>query len=360
MTTLRHDRVIPLKDLSYYAGSEWLDMTLYLPWDKDTRRRVWLMIPQSSPTLSLDDTTLEPQNVPERQPRWIDYGIVRLPLLTEPNWALGEFYQLRLRGLTVAECAASYLLISANLDLSLAGHSLEQAERKLWGLARSEAGTTTLQPARVTVGAGATFTARYTAGPKGLPSGALVRFVVAGAFSRPQTKDPDAPGFVSITRADSKVSIAAIITSVESHEKIDIICRLASKLAPAEGFVLRYYTDRTYIFPAEFHEVERWYWYSRLPPLAAAVALSDQSPFVSLDEHNSHTFQVEPSFGERLHLFLPGRRFASEKLSLKGTFTDRYRNAPPADGISFAKTEAIPATRDRQTLSADYGRAPFR
>ena len=333
MTTLRHDRIIPLGDLNDYPGSEYLDLTLYLPWSKDIRRRIWLLVPQSSPTISVDDTTVEPQCISEQQPRWIDYGTADLPIIAEPNWALGEFYQLRVRGMRVSECAASALAITAQLDLSLEGCSIEEAERRLWGLARCDAGSTTLQPSRVTVGSNATFTVRYAAGPRGLPAGALVRFNVPGAFSKPQAEDPAAPGFVSIVEAGGGVSIVTIERSVESHEKTDVICRLESALAPSEGFSLRYSTARTYIFPTEFHETERRYWYSRLPPLAAAVALSETSQFVSLEEANGHVFEVVPGPSERLHLFLPGRRFASEDLRLRGTFTDHYRNVPPTGPI---------------------------
>jgi hypothetical protein len=291
------------------------------------------MIPESTPTISIDDFELSPQRVSNEQPRWIDYGTAHLPLLASPNWAQGAFYQLRFRGMKVSECAASFLAITTKLDLSLEGCSLEEAERGLWGLARCDAGSTTLQPSRVKVGTGATFVSRYTAGSKGLPPGGLVRFSVSSAFSRPQTKDPDAPGFVSIVEAGGRVSIVAIENSAESHEKTDIICRLNDALAPSGSFSIRYATERTYIFPSVFDETDRRYWYSRLPPLAAAAAVSEASPSVSLEEANGHSLEVLPGPSERLHLFLPGRRFASEELSLRGTFTDHYRNSPASGPI---------------------------
>ena len=331
---LRHNRIIPLKDLSYYPGSEYLDATLYLPWSKDTMRRLWLMIPESKPAISIDDITLRPHSVSSEQPRWIDYGTARLPILTEPNWAQGEFYQLRIREMSISECAPSYLVITAQLGLSLGGCTIEEAERRLWGLARADAGATTLRPSRLTVGSGATFVARYIAGPKGLPPGALVRFTLPRVFVCPQTEDPGAPGFVSIAEADCDVSIAGIETSIEAHRYMDIVCRLESGLAPAAAFTLRCHnTDRTYIFPTELHATERRYWYSRPSPMAAAAALSETSQFVSLEETNGHVFEVVPGPSERLHLFLPGRRFASEPMSLRGTFTDRYRNTPPTGPI---------------------------
>jgi hypothetical protein len=64
------DKIIALSDLNFYPGAEWLDAVVYLPWTKDTRRRVWLMIPTSSPTISVDDVTLEPQHVSNQRPRF--------------------------------------------------------------------------------------------------------------------------------------------------------------------------------------------------------------------------------------------------------------------------------------------------
>jgi len=352
---LRHDRIIPLADLNGYPGSEYLDLTIYLPWSKDPRRRMWLMTPESSPSIRIDDVAVRPGRAAGGRPRWIDYGIARLPLPTEPPWGMGEFYQLRLRGMEVSECAGSYLVITPRLDLALEGCSIEDAERKLWGLARRDAGATTLRPSRLTAGSAAAFTVRYTAGLKGLPSGALVRFTVPAAFAWPQVEDPRASGFVSIAEANCPVSIARIEKSVESHEKTDIICRLEGRLAVDEGFALQYRTG-TYIFSSEWHETDRWCWYSLLPPLAAAVALSEDAPFVSLAEENGHVFQVVPGPSERVHLFLPGRRFSSEELWLRGTFTDRYRNTPPGGAIDAGFELWLEGGAERVALGTPAGR----
>lgn len=352
---LRHNRIFPLRELTYYPDSQWLDVTIYLPWSEDTRRRVWLMAPESSPTISIDDTTLSPQHIANESPRWADYGTAELPILTEPNWAMGEFYQLRIRGMKIAECAASYLVITTQLDLSLEGYSLEEAERKLWTLSRRDAGTTMLQPSSVAVGSGTDFVARYTTGPKGLPAGALIRFTVPALFTTPQTENPDASGFVSISAGDGQVSIVAIDRSIESHEQFDITCRLRSNLGPLASFNLHYTTDRMYIFPGKFNQNDRRYWYSRLPPLAAAVAISEGSSFVSLDEANGHAFETVPGPSEQLHLFLPGRRFATEALSLRGIFTDRYRNVPPAGPVDADVELWLVAEEDRIPLRTPAG-----
>ena len=159
-----------------------------------------------------------------------------------------------------------------------------------------------------------------------------MRFAVPGAFCRAQTEDPDGPGLVRVTDGNG-VCFRGIEDSIESHEKVDIFCRLERGLAPGKGFELAYRTARTYIYPSTFHETERRYWYSKVPVLSAAVAIAEDAPFVSLPEGNGHTVQFVAGPAERLHLFLPGRRFASDKVTLRGTFTDRYRNVPPAGPI---------------------------
>ncbi len=349
---LKHDRIIPLSDLNYYPGSEWLDVTLYLPWSENTRRRVWLMMPESSPIISVDDVTLKPQHISSQEPRWIDYGTEELPIRPQ-HWYLGEFHQLRIRGMEVSECAASYLVITTQLDLSLVGCDIEQAERKLWGLARCEAGTTTLIPSRVTTGSGADFVVRYTVGPRGLPARALVSFNVDRAFSKPQTEDPEAPGFVSLTDADDQVSIVTVEESLAWGT--EIVCRLEQDLRPGQGFSLRYSTEGTYIYPVDLHGTEKQYPYDYRPPLVVSVALSEDQPFVGLAESNGHGFEVAPGPSERLHLFLPGRRFVSENLSLKGTFTDHCRNTPPSGPIDADFELWLESDEDRVALGSPAG-----
>ena len=324
MTPLRHDRIIPLDCLTAYPGSDQLDVPLWLPQTENTRRRVWAMVPEGTPKVTIDETTVVAQRIASGTPRWIDYGEVDVP---------NGMCQLRVRAIGASECAASYLLIATQLDLSVEGCSIEDAERKLWGMARYEAGSTTLQPARLTVGSPTTFRARYTAGPKGLPADAMVRFTVPIALGRPQTDKPDAPGFVCITDADADVVVDTIERSVESHEKNDILCRVVAGLAPGTGFGIRYHVPWTFIYASRCAEVDRMYWYSKLPPLSAAAAVSDQAHMVSPLPTNGHVFETIPGPAERLHLFLPGRRFTDETLALRGTYTDRYRNVPPSGPI---------------------------
>jgi hypothetical protein len=349
---LRHDRIIPLSNLNHYPGSEWLDVTLYLLWSENTRRRMWLMMPKSSPTISIDDVVLKPQHISNQGPRWIDYGTQELPIRPQ-HWYLGEFHQLRVRGMEVSECAASYLVITTRPDLLLEGCDIEQAERKLWGLARRDAGSTTLNPSRVTAGSGADFVVRYTAGPRGLPAGALVSFNVDRAFSRPQTENREAPGFVSLPDAADQVSIVTVEESLAWGT--EVVCRLERDLGSGQGFSLRYSSEGTYIHPVDFHGTDKQYPYDHLPPLVASVALSEDRPFVSLTAANGHSFQVVPDPSERLHLFLPGRRFVSEKLSLKGTFTDHCRNTPPSGPIDADLELWLESGEDKIALGSPAG-----
>ena len=352
MTQQRHDRILPLDCLNAYPGRDTLDVTLFLPQAEDTRRRVWLLCPAGCPSVSFDDLWLEPSRVIEGEHRWIDFGVAGLPL-GPPNRA---FLQLRIRNMKPSVLADSHLVIAQQLDLSFEGVSLEEAERRLWGLARPEAGVTTLRPSRVTAGSPATFVVRYTAGPKGLPAGALVRFNLPRSFTEPQTENPRAPGFVAVTSAEGTVAVARIEHSIESHEKTDIICRLESGLDPGRGFELTYSTQHTHIFTNTFATVDRRYWYDGLPPLSAAAALSEEHPLVSLAEGNGHTCEFVAGPSERLHLFLPGRRFASEQLTLRGTFTDRYRNSPPTGPIDPGLDLYLVAGDRRIPLGSPEGR----
>lgn len=326
MTKVRHSRILRLDCLCHYPGRETLDFAFYLPRSEDTIRRVWMSVPRSSPVVCLDDVCLEPLEVHQGETRWIDYGTAELPL---------GFPQLRVKGMEVEECRKSCLLITEKLDFSPAGLSLEEAEQKLWGIARRDAGFSMLRPSRLHAGSSTTFYVRYIAGGKGLPAGALIRFAVPRAFTRPQAENPSEAGFVSVAQADCVVSILRIEDSAESHEATDIICRLHSSLRPFGTVELSYRTEHTHIFTNTYFQVERTHWYSKLPPLSCAVALSEEHLFVSPEEGSGHVFSLVPGPAERLHLFLPGRRHRTEKLSLRGLFTDRYRNTQPSGPIDW-------------------------
>jgi Protein of unknown function (DUF3604) len=321
----RHDRIIPLSRLSSYPGSDFLDMVLWLPPAEERRRRLWLLCPRGKPTVAIDDAVYEPLEAFEGANRWIDYGVVELPEL--PN----GFSQLRVRGLAVEDCADSHLLIAKDEEFSPAGLSLEAAEEQLWGLARRNAGRTTISPDRVEVGSAVEFTVRYEAGKQGLPPGALLRFAVPLAFALPQTDDSESPGYTRPGNCEASIVIAGISHSIEAHEKTDVFCSLPDGLGAGKSVELLYSTDWSYIFSSRgvFKEADRCCWYVKQPPLGAAVAVSAAHSFLSLLEENVHAVDFLPGRAERLHLFLPGRRFANEKLLLRGVWTDRFRNVAP-------------------------------
>jgi hypothetical protein len=326
---LNRDRIFSLADLNAYPGNNKLDRIIQLFSRGDARRRIWLLAPEGSPTICFDRVQLEPQTITEEPVRWIDYGVAELPKTDEelPTW--DGFLHLNILGLPLHACATSHLVITPKLDLSLAGMTLAEAQRALWGMAQHEVGTTTITPSRVTAGAPAHFVVHYRAGESGLPAGALVRFVVAKVLSRPQTDHPHEEGYTQLIHGAEAARIVAIRDMLETHEKSSIVCRLQRELGPGEGFSLSYSTSRNYIYPQLMDETEMRTWYSRLPPLSAGVAISPNAGFISLRPQDGHivTYEVGPS--ERLHLFLPGRRYASEALSVRGLFTDHYRNVPP-------------------------------
>ena len=349
MTEPRHDRIFPLRNLNAYPATDWLDTTFWLPHSEDRHRRLWMMAPASSPQISVDDAVFVPRQVhsTDGAPRWVDYGVVEVPT---------GFTQLRIRGLTASEASRSYLVVSSQLEMEAAGKTLDEAERQLWGLTRADAGRTTISPWQGTVGEPAELTVRYSAGSRGLAAGALVRFAVPLAFDMPQSVHPDRPGFVAIKNAETEVTIDHIARPVESHVMVDVCCRLKGRLEPLQGFELCYRTEKTYIFPHLFRDTDRRYWYSKLPPLAAAVAVAEGRPFVSLSENNGHSFEFVPGPAERLHLFLPGRRSVAEKLVLCGVFGDRYRNVPPQEMIDADVELFLASTNVRIPLGTPAGR----
>jgi len=322
---MRNDRIFNLKELASYPGSETLDMTFFLPQTGRIPRRVWLMIPTQAkaPVIYINDVQLLPQRVvKDSSQQWVDMGVTeKIP---------GGFSQLRIIGMTPNQARVSFLVVTSQINLQING-KIEEVERKLWGISRREAGSTTIFPSRVVVGEAVLFTVRYSAGSNGLPPGSRVRFYIPRAFSQPQTEHLDEDG--AVWCESSSVEIESIVNSEESHEGIDVICYLNKGLPPYGSFTLKYRTSTTYLFPCCFYETDRRYWYSKLPVLSAAVAIDDRKIFVSLAEGSGHIVKFVAGPAERLHLFLPGRRRGGKGLRLRGTFTDRYRNTPPSGQI---------------------------
>lgn len=277
------------------------------------------MTSAENPIVKIDDVSFMPQRIVKQEPRWIDMGLT--------TSLTGGFGQLRIKGMRPAQALDSFMVLTTQCQLELAGN-IGEVEELLWGISRKEAGATTIYPAKVTVGEPTTFTVTYTAGGKGLPPGSRLRFAVPLAFSQPQTCAPDSPGFVACSSNDAPVMIESLDLSSETHEAYDIICYLPDGLPSAGHVNLRYRTAVTYLFPWRFEESDRRYWYTKVPPLNAAVAVDERQLFVSLSDEASHIVEFIPGAAERLHLFLPGRRREGHKFTLRGVFTDRYRNTP--------------------------------
>ncbi|MGI5817800.1 MAG: CehA/McbA family metallohydrolase [Armatimonadota bacterium] len=329
---MKIDRVLSLDKAAAYPGKKTIDMVIFLGCFRGQTVRLWLLTAADCPVVRIDEHEFEPSDEAGEGPEglwWLDLGV------TDRLGA--RFGQLRIEGMTVAEARESKLLITRDVEMRAEG-TLEAVEEAVFGISRRNAGRTTLSPSRVEVGESAVFEAVYTAGPHGLPGGALVRFAVPRAFSTPQTADAEAPGFASVrARRPDGGEIPVVVESAElseeSHEQVDIICSLPEGLEPGGAVVVNYRSDEMYIFPWKRDEVERPLWFSHLAPLAAAVAADDRRRWVELLPKNSHSFETVAGPAERLHLILPGRVHEDEEVSLHGIFTDRFRNVPPPRGI---------------------------
>lgn len=324
----RLDRFFPLSESFSYPGSGFVDMTVWLPaaGAKDAKLRVWMKTGAEHPAIDLFNQRLAPVGKSAKDPGWIDFGLL------DP--ARGGFTCMRVHGVSASEAAASYVVITQQVDVPLSG-AISDAEKTLCGISREDAGRTTISPARVTVKTPTEFTLCYEAGPQGLPPGGLLRLAFAKAFSMPQQRDRAAPGWIEVVKSPKPVELASIGGSIESHERTDVFFRLPKGLPPAERVLIRYKTDFTYMFSHQWAEVDRKYWWSELPPMALAVAVDDRRALVPPTARNSHVVDVVAGPPERLHLFLPGRVRHGEPHALGGTYTDRYRNAPspgPIDG----------------------------
>lgn len=326
---MRVDRILSLERAASYPRRDWLDMVIFLGCFHGQTVRLWLLTAAEAPVVRIDDLQFVPgeaQGVGEGAPRWLDLGVT--------DQLDARFGQLRVEGMSVEQARASRLLFTRDLDFVPEG-DLETVERAVFGISRRNAGRTSLSPSRIEVGAPVVLEATYTAGPQGLPAGARVRFAVPRAFSPPQIEDAAAPGFVRVSADESApVEIVSLELSEESHEQMDIICRLPEGLQPGGQIVVNYRTDDMYIFPWQRHLVERPLWFAHLAPLAAAVALDDRDLWVELLPEHSHSFETVAGPAERLHLFLPGRLHEGEEVFLRGVFTDRFRNTPSPRSVA--------------------------
>lgn len=313
---IRYNRVIPLCELAEYPGCNSLDMVFFYPAGAG-RVRIWLQTKAQAPQLSIDDLELVPVRAYQGECRCIDYGI------TEE--LRGGFGQLRLKGMTRAEAAQSLLILTTHLDL-IPVEKERKLQRQLWGIAREDAGFSSLFPCRVEVGSAQTFTCTYTAPAEGLPPESKLRFCLPLAFSYPQSEDPEKAGYFFLLGAHSGLAPCSVGVEEESHEKVQIQYLLEEGLAPGERLSLRYHTEHVFLFPTSRWETDPAFWYSRIPPLSVAVQVPGGSDFVTLSPENAHSFETVAGAPEKLTLFLPGRVRSGHQLFLHGVFTDRFYN----------------------------------
>jgi hypothetical protein len=324
----RLDRFFPLSESFGYAGSGFLDMTVWLPAGgagaSGGNLRLWMKTGAAHPVIEVFNQRREPVGTSPKDPSWMDFGL--LDRQGEGPGARG-FTCMRVYGVSAAEAATSYVVFTLQTEVPLSG-SIRDAERALCGIARDEVGRTFLSPARVPVKTPTEFTLCYETGPRGLPAGSLLRLAFAKAFSMPQQRDREAAGWLEVSKAAAPVDLVLIGTSIESHERIDVFFRLPDGLPPMDRVWFRYKTDFTYLFSHRWAEADRRYWWSELPPMALAVAVDGRCAFLPPLAENSHAVDVVAGPPERLHLFLPGRVRQGEAPRLGGIYTDRYRNVP--------------------------------
>jgi hypothetical protein len=323
----RIDRIAPLSLARSYPGTDYIDLLQQFPQNDQTELRFWILTPGDAPDLTIQNLELPP-SAPDRE-HWHDYGTHEIEGLGNATWSGALYLSLRFYGMEPGIADLSYLLITDKFKFDPRGKSLDEVQRLLWGIPRRETGRTIISPSNAAVGEPVEFTATYSAGSAGLAAGALIRFAVPKIFSTPQVDSDHLAGFVSLN-GEGMPEVLSCAASVESHRTVDIIVRLKEHLLPRRGFTISYSSQISFYVPSRQTESYRRYWWSLLPPLAAAVAIDTNHPFVELSEENSHGCEYMTGPAARLHLFLPGRRKQGEPIELKGVFTDTYSNLPPS------------------------------
>ena len=323
----------PLSEAVSYPESSFLDMVMFVnpPRDHVHRQlRLWLKTEAGNAEIEINSRRFASVGK-SADGKWFDYGS-----FTEDPDGLGipRFGIIRFYGVTSEQAGKSWCVLTSQTDSSLEG-TIEDAERALQGIARADAGTSTLSPSRTEVGTSETFTMTYIAGPQTLKCGTFLRLAFPKAFSTPQTKDQNADGWLDPLDGHA-VKLISIKTSTESHERIDVFYRLEQDLMAGESLRFQYHTHFVYLFPMTWKTMERRYWWSHLPVMAPAIAVDHRNVFVPPLEFRGHSLTTEPGPAERLFLTLPGRVPLGSKITVTGLFTDRYRNVPaysplPAD-----------------------------
>jgi hypothetical protein len=319
-----------VRETAAYPGSEFLDMVIFvndLPHGDPRNLRLWLRAEARDAEIEINARRFSAQGR-SSDGMWVDYGTFP----EDPDeLGLPRFGIIRFYGLRAEQAMDSWCVLTSQTDIELTG-SIDDAERALQGICRADVGHSTLSPSRAAVGSAQTFVMTYTAGSQALGAGTLLKLTFPKSFSKPQTESRDADGW--LTPLDgAAVTLISIDTSVESHERIDVLYRLERELPTGQALRFEYHTRFVHLFPMVWKTMERRYWWSHLPVMAPAVAVDGRKVFVPPLEANGHGLEIEPGPVERLFLFLPGRVPFNSEVKLTGLFTDRYRNIPARSPI---------------------------
>ena len=111
--------------------------------------------------------------------------------------------------------------------------------------------------------------------------------------------------------------------------------------------------DSTFWLP-EAEDPRRRVWLIT-PQNSPEIAIDEEADFVSIAEENGHAFELGPGPAQRLHMFLPGRRYETEPVGLRGVITDRYRNGVPEGPADVDFRVEIEGEDNRWELGAASG-----
>lgn len=317
---IRTDRIFPLKDASFYPAKDFCDMVYFCPPVKE-KKRLWLLTQAKKPIIYIDHYRFEPVKIYQGKNRWIDFGITEIEIATPRGFGQIKFY-----GISQNEAENSYFVITTQTKISLQG-SIQDAEKKLFGISRENAGFSFISPSTIEVGNPVEFRIIYMAGKNGLGEKSWLKFNLYRVFTLPQTKNKKDDGFLKIVNSDCIIFLKEIKEpSDESHRDRDIIFFLPDGIKPYGKIEINYRSEKSFIVPVESHTMERRYWYSNMPVFSPAVALDKKKIFTPVAEHNGHFIRFVAGKPERLFLFFPGRIKNKDSVGLVGLITDRFRN----------------------------------
>lgn len=318
---IRTDRIFPLKDASFYPGKNFCDMVYFCPVVKG-KKRLWLLTDAKNVMVSIDHYNFKPERIYRKKHfQWIDFGITEIEFARPRG-----FGQIKFFGISPALAQDSFFIITTQINLIFSG-SIQEAEKKLFGLSRDEAGYSFINPSIIEVSQPTRFTLIYCCGEKGLVEKSYLRLSLSRVLAQPQVKSKKKDGFIRVVNSDCKIIFRGIKeVSDESHRDTDVIYYLPEGIKPDGKIEIEYNTGKTFILPFESRTMERRYWYSNMPVMCPAVAVGEKNIFVPPSEKNGHYTKFVAGKPERIFLFFPGRIKKTKSVKLVGVITDRFRN----------------------------------